>query len=75
MHLRCEICKGPENWCLDRYGEVWVRCMDEGCLAHQQTQMFPEESIWPEGGTHRVSGHETDDPDQKTEAPLGELPF
>jgi len=48
MHLRCEVCGGPENWCLDVAGEVWVRCMDEGCSAYRQVEMWPEEPFWPE---------------------------
>jgi len=48
MHLRCGVCGGPENWCLDRFGEVWVRCLDESCLAHLQMEFWPEEPIWPE---------------------------
>ena len=49
MHLRCEDCGGPEQWCLDRDGEVWVRCVDDSCIAHQQCTFWPEEPVWPEG--------------------------
>ena len=60
MHLRCELCGGPENWCLDRDGEVWVRCMDESCLAHQQIDFWPEDPIWPDRVAPGVRGPETD---------------
>ena len=81
MHLRCEICGGPENWCFDRAGEVWTRCMDEGCLAHQQMDLWPEEPFWPEGVVTDVRGPESIDrsaPDPVTKPFRGSetvLPF
>ncbi len=78
MHLRCEVCDGPENWCLDRDGEVWTRCMDESCLAHQQMHLWPEEPFWPERVPSIVKGPESDRSfDQVTlhPDPLDGLPF
>ena len=56
MHLVCEDCGGPENWCLDRAGDVWVRCMDDSCRAQQQELLWPEEPIWPEGVADALEG-------------------
>ena len=62
MHLRCADCGGPEEWCLDRDGEVWVRCMDGGCLSHLQGTFWPEEPIWPEGVARASEGSDPTDP-------------
>ena len=63
MHLRCEVCGCAENWCFDKFGEVWTRCMNERCQSHQQTEFWPEEPVWPQGVT---SVSERDDPDGPT---------
>jgi len=60
MHLRCEVCGGPENWCLDVSGDVWVRCMDEQCSSLLQTSLFPEEPIWEEGVASASEGDDSD---------------
>ncbi len=62
MHLRCEICNGPENWCLDKFGDVWVRCMDESCSAHRQVEFWPEEPVWPEGVASAMRGDAPEGP-------------
>ncbi len=49
----CDWCHGPANWCLDKAGEVWERCMDDSCSSRVQLDMFPEEPIW-EDGVHVV---------------------
>jgi len=51
MHLRCGVCDGPEHWCLDASGDVWVRCMDDSCSSRTNLDLWPEEPIWPERGT------------------------
>ena len=76
----CDVCSGPANWCLDRAGDVWVRCLDDGCLSHLQVELFPEEPIWEERGTHPVSRDGTDEsvwstPSNTRSAPLDDLPF
>jgi len=76
MHLRCETCGGPEWWCLDRAGEVWILCQDEQCLSRTQTEMFPEEPIWDSRVRESARGDDSDE-SQVTPPldPEGGLPF
>jgi len=45
---RCDVCKGPANWCLDKAGDVWYRCLDASCEFFVQLELFTEEPIWEE---------------------------
>ena len=78
MHLRCEHCGGPENWCLDINDDVWVRCMDDSCVARTNLELWPEEPIWPEGVVTDMRGPESIDEcaqDQVRTHPKDGLPF
>ena len=60
----CDVCSGPAWWCLDKFGDVWIRCQDDKCLFNLQEDLFPQEPDWGDRGTHSVSGDEPDDSDR-----------
>ena len=72
----CDVCKGPAWWCLDRFGEVWILCQDDGCSFRLQAEMFPEEPLWEERVLTPVRGHEVDDTKSEvTDPDVPDLPF
>ncbi len=45
----CNICGSRENWCLDRFDQVWVRCSNDSCETRRQYLMFEVEPQWDSG--------------------------